>query len=214
VLRTVGDGPVELLSWSAARGGSGVLYANLGTIGATVRLMNRWSPEVVRVELEHLRPSLLLIAFGTNEGFRPDPDPGYGERYAAAVRRLWAAAPSASVLVMGPPDGDWPARRGGGLPAPCADTGPGRENWRKPPQLGAVREAQRRAADVNGWAYWDWSSAMGGDCAMHAWTQLDPPLGQPDHVHLHAEGYRKTADALLARLLDGYNRVRNAGEQR
>jgi lysophospholipase L1-like esterase len=49
---------------------------------------------------------------------------------------------------------------------------------------------------------------------MHAWTQLDPPLGQPDHVHLHAEGYRKTADALLARLLDGYNRVRNAGEQR
>ena len=42
---------------------------------------------------------------------------------------------------------------------------------------------------------------MGGDCAMDAWARLDPPLAQSDHVHLRTEGYRRTADALLADLL-------------
>ena len=206
-LRAVGDGPVELLSWSASRASPGLLYANLGTIGATARLMGRWDPDIVRTELEHLRPSLLLIAFGTNEGFSPDPDPDYGRDYAAAVRRLLASAPAASVLVMGPPDGDWRAQRDGGLAASCSDAVPGRGDWSKPPHLAAIRAAQRRAAEANGWAYWDWSEAMGGDCAMHEWTQLDPPLAQPDHVHLRAAGYRRTADKLLSTLLAGYGRA-------
>ena len=207
-LRAMGDGPVEVLSWSASRASSGLLYANLGTIGATVRLLNLWDPDIVRLELEHLRPSLLLIAFGTNEGFSPALDPDYGRGYAAAVRQLLASAPAASVLVMGPPDGDWRAQRDGGLAAPCSDAVPGREDWRKPPHLAAIRAAQRRAAEANGWAFWDWSEAMGGDCAMHEWTQLDPPLAQPDHVHLRAAGYRRTADALLSTLLAGYEHAR------
>ena len=87
-LRTRGDGPVDLLSWSAGRSGSGAIYANLGTIGATIRLTTGWSPEVIQLELDHLRPSLLVIAFGTNEGFRPNADPGYGQVFTAAVRHL------------------------------------------------------------------------------------------------------------------------------
>jgi lysophospholipase L1-like esterase len=205
-LRARGDGPVDLLSWSAARAAPGVIYANLGTIGATIRLTNRWSPEVTRLELAHLRPSLLVIAFGTNEGFRSDSDPGYGQVFAAAVQRLRAMTSSASILVMGPPDGDWAAHRAGGLPANCVDAPPGREDWRKPPWLAATLEAQRHAAAANGWAFFDWSAAMGGACSMDAWTRLDPPLAQPDHVHLRAEGYRRTADRLLASVLDGQDR--------
>jgi lysophospholipase L1-like esterase len=207
-LRTLGDGPVDLLSWSAARAAPGLIYANLGTISATIRLINRWSPEVTRIELDHFRPSLLVIAFGTNEGFRSDPDPGYGEDFTAAVRRLMALAPAASILIMGPPDGDWPAHRAGGLPADCPDKFHDRAEWHKPAWLEATREAQRRAAEANGWAFFDWSAAMGGPCAMDAWSSLDPPLAQPDHVHLRAAGYRRTADALLATLLDGYDRSR------
>jgi lysophospholipase L1-like esterase len=207
-LRAVGDGPVELLSWSAARASPGVLYANLGTIGATIRLIHRWDLSIVRYELDHLRPSLLLIAFGTNEAFRSSWDPGYGAAFGAAVGRLSVGRPRMSILIMGPPDGDWPASRDGGLPAPCPDGEPDRDRWRKPPHLSAVRKAHRRAAEANGWAFWDWSAAMGGDCAMHRWTQLDPPLGQPDHVHLRAEGYTRTADALARLLLASYDRAR------
>lgn len=207
-LRTFGDGPVDILSWFASQAGPGLLYSNLGTIGATIALTERWDPDIVRVEMGHFRPSLLLIAFGTNEGFRPEPDPDYGKTFTSAVRRLQAAAPGASILVMGPPDGDWSDRREGGLPAHCPDAGPERERWRKPPHLAATREAQRRAAEANGWAFWDWSAAMGGACTMAEWTQLDPPLAMPDHVHLRTAGYRRTADVLLERLLNGYDRFK------
>ncbi|HUB46864.1 MAG TPA: GDSL-type esterase/lipase family protein [Acetobacteraceae bacterium] len=206
-LRTIGDGPVDILSWSAARTGPGVLFSNLGTIGATIELTNRWTPDVVRMELEHIRPSLLLVAFGTNEGFRPDPDPGYAETYAAAVRRLQAAAPWASILVIGPPDGDWPARREGGAGQPCDSAGPGAAQWRTPPHLDDIRQAQRRVARANGWAFWDWAAAMGGRCAMQAWAQSNPPLALPDHVHLRTAGYRRTADVLLAQLIEGYDQA-------
>jgi lysophospholipase L1-like esterase len=207
-LRARGDGPVDILSWSASRAGPGLLYANFGTIGATIRLTNSWDPRVVRGELDHFRPSLLLIAFGTNEGFRSDPDPGYLQTFTDAARRLAEAAPSASVLIIGPPDGDWAARRAGGLPANCPDAGPGRMAWRKPPYLDTTRQAQIRAAQSNDWTFWDWAAAMGGGCAMDAWTRLDPPLAQPDHVHLYTTGYRRTADVLLAQLLEGYERFR------
>lgn len=208
-LRAAGDGPVELLSWSAARRGPGVLYANLGTIGATIETTARWDAAIVQTELTRLRPALLLIAFGTNEGFRPELDTAaYEATFAARVAALRAAAGGPSVLVMGPPDGDWPARRAGPGAAECADGTPGRDAWRKPPFLAAVRAAQARAAAANGWSFWDWARAMGGDCAMHRWATQDPPLAAADHVHLRTAGYRITADALLRELLDGYARGR------
>lgn len=207
-LRTEGDGPVELLSWSAARRAPGVLYANLGTIGATIETTGRWDAAIVQEELARLRPALLLIAFGTNEGFRPELDTiAYAELFTARVGAMRAAAGGAPVLVMGPPDGDWPARRSGPTAAAeCPDGAPGRDAWRKPPQLAAVRAAQARAAAANGWYFWDWARAMGGSCAMHRWATQDPPLALADHVHLRTAGYRITADALLRELLDGYAR--------
>src|SRR6202011_3022809 len=41
-LRARGDGPVDVLAWSIARGRPGVIYANLGTVSAGVELMDAW----------------------------------------------------------------------------------------------------------------------------------------------------------------------------
>ncbi|WP_426954984.1 GDSL-type esterase/lipase family protein [Muricoccus radiodurans] len=212
-LRSAGDGPVELLGWSAARESAGILYANLGTIGATIDTARRWDPAIVRTELAHLRPSLILVAFGTNEGFREELDvPAYARRYAETVRAWQAAAPGAAVVVMGPADGDWRAGRPGPRAAEeCPEPGRG---WRKPPNLSPVREAQRAVARENGWHFWDWSAAMGGNCAMHRWTEEVPPLAAPDHVHLRSAGYRRTAESLLRDLLEGYDRQRRSGAPR
>ncbi len=212
-LRARGDGPVDLLSWTAMRAQPGVTFSNLGTVGATVDLIDRWDPALVAAELAWLRPALILVAFGTNEGFRDSTDAdAYGPLYAARVQGLHAAAPWAAILVIGPPDGNRRAARGttpeGACP-PLADGKTARVVWTEPPRLAQVREAQRKVAKAAGYYYWDWSAAMGGACSMQRWARTDPPMGAPDHVHLYAPGYRATAELLFQDIMRGYARYRD-----
>ena len=62
---------------------------------------------MLRQDIAHLAPSLIVLAFGTNEGFRDSTDPtAYAADFAARLRDLHAAAPGAALVVLGPPDGD------------------------------------------------------------------------------------------------------------
>lgn len=216
-----GDGPVEMLSWDTERPGSGVLYENFGTIGATIDLIGHWSRPIMKTEFAHRDPALLVVAFGTNEGFGRMSDPeAYRQMFVDRVKILQDAAPGAAIVIIGPPDGNRLYRRAAGQAGDCApeiapDT-PAAEQlgksgiWGPPPGLARVRQAQRLAASQNGWYFWDWSAAMGGACTMHRWVESDPPLGQADHVHLKSDGYRATAQQLFAELMAEYDRYHDA----
>jgi lysophospholipase L1-like esterase len=204
-LRTRGDGPVAILSWTAQGRRRGVTWSNLGTIGATIDTFARFDPDLVSAELRRLQPALILVAFGTNEGFNDATDPHeYEARYAARLRALRAGAPGAAILVVGPPDG---ARRGAGdqCPPPNGDE---TAAWSVPPRLPELREAQRRVARTQGFYFWDWSAAMGGACSMVSWARTDPPMAAADHVHLLTPGYRATADKLFDEIMQDYDRYR------
>ena len=197
-----GFDPVDLLSCRVRREDRGVTWSNLGTIGATVDLLGRWDRDFVADEMRHEQPALVVLAFGTNEGFSDATDPvAYAQAYAAAVARLRAAAPGATMLLVGPPDGVRKTDAAG-----CAQ-GAGLE---PPRNLAPVREAQRREAERAGLYFWDWSEAMGGRCAMAEWSAASPPLAAADHVHLLRLGYRRTAEALFAELMQGYAQHRAA----
>jgi lysophospholipase L1-like esterase len=199
-VRAVGDGPVDLLGWSADRNAPGVTYSNFGTIGASITLLDRWDDAVLRRELAHLSPAMIVVAFGTNEGFRDATDPeAYAATFARRLRALRAVAPGAALLAIGPPDG---ARHAAG----AGDCGDGR--WSTPPRLASVRAAQRRAAEEEGAFFWDWQAAMGGACSMVEWASVSPPFAAPDHVHLLAPGYRRSADGLFDTIMEGYARYR------
>lgn len=207
-----GDGPIDVLAWSAGRRARGVTWANLGTVGATIDLLGRWDPAIVKSELAWLRPALIVVAFGTNEAFENATDTdGYGTRYAARLRMLHAAAPGAALLVVGPPDGNR-RRQPGTADAGVCGADPDRPVrpvlWAEPMNLDAIRDAQHRVADAEGFYFWDWSAAMGGRCAMWRLVKNDPSAAAPDHVHLFAPGYRATAERLFAELMDGYDRYR------
>jgi lysophospholipase L1-like esterase len=223
-----GDGPVDLLSWDTERPGPGVLYENFGTIGATVDIMGRWDKSIVKTELAHRDPALILIAFGTNEGFEHVPDPAaYEQMFIQRVQSIREAAPSAAIVIIGPPDGNRLYRRAAGETGSCtphvaddaifvasttrqATMKVGRGTiWGPPPALARVRQAERDAAAQLGWYYWDWSAAMGGPCSMHRLVELDPPLGFDDHVHLRADGYKLSAQQLFAELMAQYDRYRS-----
>jgi lysophospholipase L1-like esterase len=185
-----------------------VTYANLGTIGATVDLVGNWNPNLMASEMQRLNPSLVIVAFGTNEGFNDATDPAlYPTVYDSRLNALRVAAPHAAFLIAGPPDGTrmWHAGRFGQTCANQTDAG---TNWVVPPRLPTVRAAQRQIAVAHNYYFWDWSSAMGGQCSINTWTDTDPPMAAPDHVHLLSPGYRATADALFREIMHGYDQYR------
>ena len=166
---------MDVLAWSVTRGRPGVIYANLGTVAAGVDLMDAWDPGLLRQDLTHLSPSLIVLAFGTNEGFRETTDPAaYATVFAARLRALHAAAPGAALLVLGPPDAYRHRRKGSSAPPACDDP-----NWTEPPNLAPIREAQRSIAAREGAYFWDWQAAMGGPCSMLRWAATEPADGRP-----------------------------------
>jgi lysophospholipase L1-like esterase len=207
-LRARGNGPVDVLSWSSVQAGPGVAYSNLGTIGATIGVVGRWNPALVRAELARLHPALILIAFGTNEGFADSTDVGsYPALYAARVEELHEAAPQAAIAIIGPPDGTR-AMKSEPAASVCPPVGAGHTVWEIPPHLAPVRDAERNFALAHGYFYWDWSQAMGGPCSMTRWALTVPPMAAADHVHLLHPGYRATADLLFEALMRGYTGIR------
>jgi lysophospholipase L1-like esterase len=199
-LRTTDERQVHLIGWTTERHENGVIYENHGTIGATVNLLGQMSATTVAYELSDSCPSLVVIAFGTNEGFDAALDlQAYRASFATTITVLAAHAPQAAILVLGPPDGNQPDPSGL-LKA---------RGWRKPRNLAGVRRIQREIAVKMGWAFWDWSQAMGGTGSMHQLVVRDPPLALPDHMHLNKSGYAATADVLLFDLISAYERWRN-----
>ncbi len=104
------------------------------------------------------------------------------------IRRLRAAAPLASILIVGPPDCE-KRLRGRHYPFP---------------HLNEVIQVQRRIALENGCAFWDWRTRMGGPGSVRQWVQAG--LGQGDFVHLTGAGYRLVGSMLFGELMAQYNR--------
>jgi lysophospholipase L1-like esterase len=201
-LRASGKPPVALLGWSVERHEPGIVFENHGTIGATVDLLVQMTPEAVAYELSVRQPALLVVAFGTNEGFADNLDlDRYAGRFQSAVASLRRRAPGVPILILGPPDGNRVAHDC--APARCGSGG-GDCTWQEPPKLAGVRDIERRVAADQGWAYWDWFMAMGGICSIDRMAGSDPALAMPDHVHLSRAGYEGIADTLFDDLMNAY----------
>ncbi len=213
-LRPAGDGPVSILGWGIQRNAPGIVYDSHGIVASTVAIMDRWEPATVAWEIAHRDPALIVLAYGTNEGFDDTLEASaYANRFAARLVALRAAAPNAALLVVGPPDANRLPRGCDRDGAACAPTGAdaGQCRWTPPSNLAVVRDLQRQASARQGAYFWDWSTVMGGACGTHRWTTANPPLAHGDHVHLRSEGYRISADALFDALMDGYAGFRAGG---
>ncbi len=219
-------GPVSLLSYATFRDGGGVALSNFGVIGTTLGDFAARDDEVMRAELASYQPDLIVLAFGTNDGFRHDLNPTL---YAAEVRgqidRLKRLAPGVPVLVLGAPDAntvrpDIPEDGKADVGFACAPLSPSEiidynamvaqrnptlARWYPPAALQVVRDAQRAAASSEGAAFWDWNARMGGPCSAHHLSQADPRLVRGDHVHFTTAGGEMIADMLSQDLIRAYD---------
>jgi lysophospholipase L1-like esterase len=218
-------GAVTLTSWATFNDGPGVSLSNLGVIGAQLKHFAEAGDAAVAEELKAYQPDLIVLAFGTNEGFGTSFDPDdYAALLESQIARLRRLSGGAPILVLGAPDantrradllhnaarprlaGGAPARPPGvdidslleGAPppdAPQVNSGPGLA-WYPPPALAQIRDVQRRVAAAMSVAFWDWGDRMGGPGAANRWSSANPPLQRGDRVHFTPAG-----GAIIARML-------------
>jgi lysophospholipase L1-like esterase len=192
-LRTMSADPVRLFGW-VAQNQTGVTYETLGINGAQAEMQLAWNAPILDGEIADRDPALIVLAYGTNEALSNSwTDDGYRAALKEVIQRLRAAAPAASILLIGPPDCQYRLRNGRRLPFPHLDQ---------------VIEIQRQVALENGCAFWDWRARMGGAGSVRQWVQAG--LAQGDYTHLTGQGYRMVGDMLFSEIMAQYDRFQNA----
>jgi len=197
-VRSLTDAPVTVTGVEVNREGDGVSYVSLGFPGATVQLLQKLADDNLADDLKRIAPDVIVLAFGTNEGFNDALDvAAYTAQYEQIVRRLKSLRPQARIVIVGPPDGalaNGACKPGAPGCATSASADSDACHLPTPPKLAQVREAQRRLAMRLEADFWDWSSAMPSPCGAQVWAAADPPLMAHDYVHMTTEGYKQSAD--------------------
>ena len=185
-LRTLSDNPIRVYGWVVENEG-GVTWETLGINGAQADLMLGWNEELLRSHIENRDPALIVLAYGTNEARRRDwTYDSYKQAFTQVLRRLREFAPTASILVIGPPDQSMRVSR----------------RWTTPEGVDHVLAAQHDAALENGCAFWDVRAVMGGKGAMRQWVQAG--LAQGDFVHFTSPGYKALGETLYDLMMGQY----------
>jgi lysophospholipase L1-like esterase len=200
-LRTVGDGSVRIFGMALDRAQAGVVVDALGINGAQIYTPLRWNEEHFAAQLRHRAPDLVVLAYGTNESLDSKLDVAEYERsLVELLGRVARAAPSASCLLLGPPD---LARHGS-----TGFSGP----WTTWPRVLEIAAVQQRVAKAAGCAFYDQIEAMGGPGSMIVWAAEAEPRASHDRVHLTRAGYTQVATSFATDLLRAYEAGRGRGD--
>ena len=163
-------------------------YETLGINGASASIALDWDETTLKSNVERRDPALIVLAYGTNEAGRSDLTlESYRDMFIQLIGRFRKAAPTATILVIGPPDRDVRTRLG----------------WKAMDTLDTIVEAQRQAAIAQGCPFWDLRAKMGGKGAMQQWVNAG--MAQYDHVHFTSPGYRMLGDAVFRDLMSQYD---------
>ena len=180
-LRTLDSGKVRILGIVAERIAPGVRYDVFGINGARASRVLGWNGPAFNVAIKALAPDLIILAYGTNElTDGPWTSQSYQSLYGEIIQRLRAAAPKASILIVGPPD--------------RADVDVGT-------RLRLMNDSLREVAMLNKAAFWSTYEAMGGAGSMNRWLRAG--LAQADRVHLTSAGYNVLGGRFYKDLIEG-----------
>jgi hypothetical protein len=208
-----GGGPLDLFGVAMERARPGIIVDSLGVVGRRLGSLRSWDWSIIGEQLSTRDPRLVVLQYGTNEADDPDLSlEDLAKYYDDTILRIRASAPTASILILGPPDVG--VREGG----KACDRSPRKPDagvipeceWRTPAVLGEIISVEHAAALRNHVAFFDTFGAMGGPDQMHAWAIADPKVAYKDHVHFTDVGYQRWADALSGALLEAYGRWRAA----
>jgi lysophospholipase L1-like esterase len=188
----VTEGDVRLYGIEFRKRSAGVIYSSLGINGANITVLSRaFNGPHWAAELRHYNPNLVVVAYGTNEsGYPGFVETTWARELKIAVRRVQAAVPEASILLMSPMD------RGAKNDLGEIETVPAL------PRLVAI---ESRTAEEMGVAFFNTFEAMGGQGTMARWYSAQPRLVGADFIHPLPAGAKIVGELLYNAFRDGYN---------
>jgi lysophospholipase L1-like esterase len=191
----VKSGAPRLFGAHFAKPGPGVVYNSLGVNGAYVAILSRmfqerhWSEQ-----LKHYKPDLVIVNYGTNESvYASFVDTSYTKELREVIRRIHAAVPETSILVMSPMD------RGRREPTGEIAT---------VPALLRLINLQQKVASETGCGFFNTFQAMGGPGTMGRWYNAEPRLVSADFIHPMPRGAKLVGNLLYRALTNGYNKYK------
>lgn len=206
MVRTLEDKLTTINSMGTFRStGGGVTVSNLGVPGSQLSHANRKHTPTVFAELQAYQPDMVVVAFGTNEGFNTTlSGSSYEANLRSHIRSLQLQTPAnVPIMLIGPPNAmtrnEKIAFAGEVSPVGC-ETG-----LLVPGNIRHVNAIQRRVAQEMGLVFWDWGMAMGGECAMYQWRAAG--LAHQDAIHIKKEGGQRLGAILSADLRSVFQRV-------
>lgn len=102
---TTEGGPVTITSWATFADQGGVALSNLGVIGSQLTHFGRTDDTVLAEEFRAYQPDLIVIGFGTNEGFSTRFQPfEYEVILRSQIARIRRLAGNVPILLLGAPD--------------------------------------------------------------------------------------------------------------
>jgi lysophospholipase L1-like esterase len=191
----VKSGDPRLFGAHFSKPGPGVVYNSLGVNGAYVAILSRmfqerhWSEQ-----LKHYKPDLIIVNYGTNESvYASFVDTSYTKELREVIRRIRAAVPDTSILVMSPMD------RG-----QRDSTG----EISTVPALLRLINLQQKVASETGCGFFNTFQAMGGPGTMGRWYNAEPRLVSADFIHPMPGGAKLVGNLLYRALTNGYNKYK------
>jgi lysophospholipase L1-like esterase len=196
VLRVVGDGDVQMFGVVLESSRTGVEYDSLGVNGAFIGLLAHYlDPDHWAEQLRHRNPSLVIIGYGTNESqFERLPMDQYEQDTKEAIRRIRAALPGVSIMLLGPMDRG--ARGAGGAIITR-------------PMIPKLISYQRRLAAETGCAFLDTFTAMGGEGTVARWCEARPRLMGGDFTHPTALGAEIVGTLIYDAIIKAYEEYKS-----
>jgi len=195
----VTTGSFRIFGASFEKDGPGVRYHSMGVNGGQVQMVVRYFEAAHWAEqIRHQKPDLIVVNYGTNESVFPGyVNSLYAGELREVIRRIHAAVPGVSVLIMSPMDRG--QRDGGDIVTV--------------PILPRLVEIQRTVAAETGCAFFNTFQAMGGEGTMARWYAARPRLVTADFMHPFPAGAKQVGSLFEQGLCEGYRRFQAQRER-
>lgn len=159
----------------------GVVVDTVGINGARAATALAWDAQSFAAQVRARAPSLVVVAYGTNEAASTLAAARYRAHLSGLVGRIAEAAPGVDCVLVGPTDMALP-------------------DGTSVPRVAELDQVVESVAAESGCAYFSAARAMGGPGGFTTWMTKSPPLAAQDRVHLTARGYDALGRAMSAAL--------------